>query len=207
MMEDYLNGNVKEIIEPMISALLTAQPDDPKFFMLNWLKHLYSLDYVIINKEKEELENLKLEIKVLKEKQKEQKEQKEAVLKKANSEVSKKVSENEVDNKSEESKNTSENNKGNLNDKNNEKKSNSESSESFSQISENNQLKKSTGENNCCACDNYVSCTRFTLDFDKISEFTLPIEGENRGVTLLNNNYYLTIVIKNSKGSVDDIYI
>lgn len=45
-MDEYLNGNVKDIIEPMISALLIAQPDDPKFFMLNWLKHLYSLDYI-----------------------------------------------------------------------------------------------------------------------------------------------------------------
>ena len=48
-MDEYLNGNVKDIIEPMISALLIAQPDDPKFFMLNWLKHLYSLDYIIID--------------------------------------------------------------------------------------------------------------------------------------------------------------
>ena len=37
MTEDYLNGNIRDIIEPMISALLIAQPEDPKFFMLNWL--------------------------------------------------------------------------------------------------------------------------------------------------------------------------
>ena len=42
---------------------LIAQPEDPKFFMLHWLKNLYSLDYIIINKEKEELENLRLEVK------------------------------------------------------------------------------------------------------------------------------------------------
>ena len=59
----------------------------------------------------------------------------------------------------------------------------------------------------CCSCDNYVSCTRFTLDFNKISEFTLPVAGKNTGVTFLKNNYYLTIIIKNTKGSVDDIYI
>ena len=63
MADDYLNGNVKDILEPMISALLIAQPEDPKFFMLHWLKNLYSLDYIIINKEKEELENLRLEVK------------------------------------------------------------------------------------------------------------------------------------------------
>ena len=79
MMDDYLNGNIKDIIEPMISALLIAQPDDPKFFMLVWLKNLYSLDYIIINKEKEELENIKLEIQRLKQKQIDQKEQKEAI--------------------------------------------------------------------------------------------------------------------------------
>lgn len=62
MADEYLNGNVKEIIEPMITALLIAQPEDPKFFMLHWLKNLYSLDYIVINKEKEELENLRLEI-------------------------------------------------------------------------------------------------------------------------------------------------
>ena len=62
-MDEYLNGNVKDIIEPMISALLIAQPEDPKFFMLHWLKNLYSLDYIVINKEKEELENLRLEVK------------------------------------------------------------------------------------------------------------------------------------------------
>ena len=49
MTDDYLNGNIRDIIEPMISALLIAQPEDPKFFMLNWLKNLYSLDYIIIN--------------------------------------------------------------------------------------------------------------------------------------------------------------
>ena len=38
MADEYLNGNVKEIIEPMITALLIAQPEDPKFFMLHWLK-------------------------------------------------------------------------------------------------------------------------------------------------------------------------
>ena len=63
MTDEYLNGNVKEIIEPMISALLIAQPEDPKFFMLHWLKNLYSLDYIVINKEKEELENLRLKVK------------------------------------------------------------------------------------------------------------------------------------------------
>ena len=63
MVDEYLNGNVKDILEPMISALLIAQPEDPKFFMLHWLKNLYSLDYIIINKEKEELENLRLEVK------------------------------------------------------------------------------------------------------------------------------------------------
>jgi len=63
MADEYLNGSVKDIIEPMISALLIAQPEDPKFFMLHWLKNLYSLDYIIINKEKEELENLRLEVK------------------------------------------------------------------------------------------------------------------------------------------------
>ena len=36
MADEYLNGNVKEIIEPMITALLIAQPEDPKFFMLHW---------------------------------------------------------------------------------------------------------------------------------------------------------------------------
>ena len=74
MTDEYLNANIREIIEPMISALLVEQPDDPKFFMLMWLKHLYSLDYVIINKEKLEFENLKLQVRNLKQKLKEQKE-------------------------------------------------------------------------------------------------------------------------------------
>ena len=63
MADEYLNGPVKEILEPMISALLIAQPEDPKFFMLHWLKNLYTLDYIIINEEKEELENLRLLVK------------------------------------------------------------------------------------------------------------------------------------------------
>ena len=63
MVDEYLNGNVRDVLEPMISALLIAQPEDPKFFMLHWLKNLYSLDYIAINKEKEELENLRLEVK------------------------------------------------------------------------------------------------------------------------------------------------
>ena len=63
MADEYLNGNVKDILEPMISALIIAQPEDPKFFMLHWLKNLYSIDYIQINKDKEELENLRLEVK------------------------------------------------------------------------------------------------------------------------------------------------
>ena len=62
MADEYLNGSVKDILEPMISALLIAQPEDPKFFMLHWLKNLYTLDYIVVNKEKEELENLRLEV-------------------------------------------------------------------------------------------------------------------------------------------------
>ena len=67
MTDDYLNGNIKDILEPMISALIMAQPEDPKYFMLQWLKHLYSLDYVRSNPDKEELENLRLFIKNSKE--------------------------------------------------------------------------------------------------------------------------------------------
>ena len=145
MMDDYLNGNIKDIIEPMISALLIAQPDDPKFFMLVWLKNLYSLDYIIINKEKEELENIKLEIQRLKQKQIDQKEQKEAILKKANSQVSKTVSENEKEKKSEYSKKKSKNNIEISSDK-----SISESSESASQNEQKNknELNKNIEEKN-----------------------------------------------------------
>ena len=67
MTDDYLNGNIKDILEPMISALIVAQPEDPKYFMLQWLKHLYSLDYVNSNPDKEELENLRMFIKNSKE--------------------------------------------------------------------------------------------------------------------------------------------
>ena len=61
------------MIEPIITALLIAQPDDPKFFMLCWLKKLYSLDYIFINKEKEELENLRLQVRNLKQKKEDSK--------------------------------------------------------------------------------------------------------------------------------------
>ncbi len=73
MESEYLNGNLKDIFEPMISALITAQPKDPIYFMLIWLKNLYSLDYVKTYKDKEELENLRLEKKYLLEAPKEKK--------------------------------------------------------------------------------------------------------------------------------------
>ena len=134
MTDDYLNGNIRDIIEPMISALLIAQPDDPKFFMLHWLKNLYSLDYIIINKQKEELENIKLQIRNLKEKKNEPK------LIKSKSTAPKNVSYSEKNDKSEDKKEKEEKSKNSSSEKKSVSE-NSESSGSSGSVSQKNESK------------------------------------------------------------------
>lgn len=63
MAENYLKTKVLDIIEPMVNALLIATPEDPNFFMIEWLQKFNKVDGVYIDEEREELENLRMEMK------------------------------------------------------------------------------------------------------------------------------------------------
>lgn len=54
-----LYEKLQPIIKPMINATLVAKPDDPIFFMFEWLCRIYEYENHII-KEREELENLRI---------------------------------------------------------------------------------------------------------------------------------------------------
>ena len=59
--EDYLDKNVKEFLEPMISSLLDECPAEPNIFMMEWLGKFLKISNQQ-NNDKSELENLRKEI-------------------------------------------------------------------------------------------------------------------------------------------------
>ena len=77
MTEDYLQTKVKGIVQPMMQELLKNLPEEPMRFMLNWLINYSQGDASKINGEREELENLRREIKKYKNKEKSKKESEE----------------------------------------------------------------------------------------------------------------------------------
>ena len=74
MAEEYLQTKVKGIVEPMMSEMLKTLPEEPMRFMLTWLINYNRVDASEINGEREELKNLRKEIKKYKNKEKSMKE-------------------------------------------------------------------------------------------------------------------------------------
>ena len=170
MADEYLNGNVKDILEPMISALLIAQPEDPKFFMLHWLKNLYSLDYIVINKEKEELENLRLEVKGYNSKKNENKQNAEQPLEELKSKLYDKQNDNLIKSIKDENENVNENNINNINNINieNENENNNQSKNEDSKNENKNENTKI--DNNETKNDNENNDKKDLIDFSEESE-------------------------------------
>ena len=173
MADEYLNGNVKDILEPMISALLIAQPEDPKFFMLHWLKNLYSLDYIVINKEKEELENLRLEVKGYNSKKNENKQNAEQPLEELKSKLYDKQNDNLIKSLKDENENVNENNINNINniDNINIDNENENNNQSINEDSKNEAKNENTKiDNNETKNDNENNDKKDLIDFSEESE-------------------------------------
>ena len=170
MADEYLNGNVKDILEPMISALLIAQPEDPKFFMLHWLKNLYSLDYIVINKEKEELENLRLEVKGYNSKKNENKQNAEQPLEELKSKLYDKQNDNLIKSLKDENENVNENNINNINNINIDNE-NENNNQSINEDSKNEAKNENTKiDNNETKNDNENNNKKDLIDFSEESE-------------------------------------
>ena len=69
MTDDYLQTKVKGIVKPMMEEILKTLPEEPLRFMLTWLTNYSKGDSSEINGEREELENLRKEIKKYKNKE------------------------------------------------------------------------------------------------------------------------------------------
>ena len=63
MAEEYLQTKVRGILEPMVNSMLLSCPDEPMRFMLTWLVNYTQGSDFTSNGEREELENLRKEIK------------------------------------------------------------------------------------------------------------------------------------------------
>ena len=60
--EDYMK-QIKGVMEPMVNALLMTTPEEPIYFMLQWLANFNKVtESSYINKEREELEKLRYEL-------------------------------------------------------------------------------------------------------------------------------------------------
>ena len=100
MAEEYLQTKVKGIVEPMMSEMLKTLPEEPMRFMLTWLINYSRGDSAEINGEREELENLRKEIKKYKNKEKEnEKSKKQSEAESEKSEESKSVESEDVSSK------------------------------------------------------------------------------------------------------------
>ena len=100
MAEEYLQTKVKGIVEPMMSEMLKTLPEEPMRFMLTWLINYSRGDASEINGEREELENLRKEIKKYKNKEKEnEKSKKQSEAESEKSEESKSVESEDVSSK------------------------------------------------------------------------------------------------------------
>jgi hypothetical protein len=60
--DDGLNTKIKAVMEPMINALLITTPENPVFFMIQWLKTFNNANPSFLDKEREEFEKLKYEL-------------------------------------------------------------------------------------------------------------------------------------------------
>ena len=49
----------------------------------------------------------------------------------------------------------------------------------------------------CCANINIITCSNFDKNFNKINEFSLDSPGNNLNLTIINNNYYATLIFIN----------
>jgi len=61
--EEYLQKNVRGILQPMVSAVLLEKPKDPILFMIRWLQNYSGIQSIGENIEQTELENLRKEVK------------------------------------------------------------------------------------------------------------------------------------------------
>ena len=50
----------------------------------------------------------------------------------------------------------------------------------------------------CCACINYIICTRLDINFKKINNFKFDIEGENSNLQIFDNEKYMSIYFINN---------
>ena len=64
--DDSLNKKIKAVMGPMINALLVTTPENPVFFMVQWLKIFNNANPSYIDKEREEFEKLKYELETYK---------------------------------------------------------------------------------------------------------------------------------------------
>ena len=100
MTDDYLQTKVKGIVKPMMEEILKTLPEEPLRFMLTWLTNYSKGDSSEINGEREELENLRKEIKKYKNKEKEnEKSKKQSEAESEKSEESKSVESEDVSSK------------------------------------------------------------------------------------------------------------
>lgn len=72
MTEEYLRTKIIGIIQPMVNSLLIEMPENPEFFMLKWLQTYNLVENIRINKEREEFESLRSELKYYLRKEKEE---------------------------------------------------------------------------------------------------------------------------------------
>ena len=156
MAEEYLQTKVRGILEPMVNSMLLSCPDEPMRFMLTWLVNYTQGSDFTSNGEREELENLRKEIKKYQKLEKdtstinenEIEEKKEKDIKKIEEKDNyiKNNLEEENDKKSEEEK---EKNSEEEKDKNSEeeKDKNSEEEEKKSNSSKSNNSEKNSEEN------------------------------------------------------------
>ena len=66
--QQYLQKNVRGILQPMVSAVLLEKPNDPILFMIQWLQNYAGIKSTGENIEQAELENLRKEVKHYKKK-------------------------------------------------------------------------------------------------------------------------------------------
>lgn len=71
MAEEYLQTKVRGILEPMVNTMLQTCPEEPMRFMLTWLLNYTQGTDITSNGEREELENLRKEIKKYQKQEKE----------------------------------------------------------------------------------------------------------------------------------------
>ena len=148
MAEEYLQTKVRGILEPMVNSMLLSCPDEPMRFMLTWLVNYTQGSDFTSNGEREELENLRKEIKKYQKLEKDTSTINENEIEEKKEKDIKKIEEkdNYIKNNLEEEK---ENNLEEEKEKNSEeeKEKNSEEEEKKSNSSKSNNSEKNSEEN------------------------------------------------------------